>query len=92
MSCSYSDPASGWAGRALAHPEFGVSVNPIPTRRGTEYAYHITACPPGFENLTASLLNTLKWNINIRYRAVSGSENVVGIKLPPTHLVPTVLR
>ena len=26
-----SDAASGWAGWALAHPEFGSSVNPIPT-------------------------------------------------------------
>ena len=45
-----SDAASGWA----AHPEFGCSVNPIPTR-GADYAHHITACPPGFENLAASL-------------------------------------
>ena len=27
-----SAAASGWAGWALAHPEFGVSVNLIPTR------------------------------------------------------------
>jgi hypothetical protein len=39
----------------LAHPEFGTSVNPILTR-GADYLYpHITACPPGFENLMASL-------------------------------------
>ena len=38
----------------LAHPKFGSSVNPIPTR-GADYAHHITACPPGFENLAASL-------------------------------------
>ena len=50
-----SDAASGWAGWALAHLEFGVSVNPIPTR-GAEYAHRITACPPGFENLAASLI------------------------------------
>ena len=31
--CS-SDAASGWAGWALAHPEFGSSVNPITTRGG----------------------------------------------------------
>ena len=37
-------------------PEFGISVNPIPTR-GADYAHHITACPPGFEILTASLLS-----------------------------------
>ena len=52
----YSDAASGWAGWALAHPEFGSSVNPI-TTRGADYAHHITACPPGFENLTVSLQN-----------------------------------
>ena len=46
--------ASGWAGWALAHPEFGVSVNPI-TTRGADYAHRITVCPPGFENLAASL-------------------------------------
>ena len=46
-----SDAVSGWAGWALAHPEFGSSVNPIPTRRGQV----ITTCPPGFENLIESL-------------------------------------
>ena len=50
-----SDAASGWAGWALAHPEFGSSVNPI-TTRGADYAHHITASPPGFENPAASLL------------------------------------
>ena len=49
-----SDASSGWAGWALAHPEFGVSVNPI-LSRGADYAHRITACPSGFENLTASL-------------------------------------
>ena len=45
-----SDAASGWAGWALAHLEFGSSVNPITTREGrsvyvavpkqnTEYQY-----------------------------------------------------
>ena len=53
-----SDAASGWAGWALAHPELGSSVNPI-TTRGTDYAYHITASPPGFENPAASLLYNL---------------------------------
>ena len=43
-------PVAGWLGWL----EFGVSVNPIPTR-GADYAHRITACPPGFENLTASL-------------------------------------
>ena len=50
-----SDAASGWAGWALAHPEFVSSVNPI-TTRGADYAHHITASPPGFENRAASLL------------------------------------
>ena len=54
ICCINSDAVSGWAGLALAHPEFGVSVNAIPTR-GADYAHRITACPPGFENLTASL-------------------------------------
>ena len=49
-----SAAASGWAGWALAHPEFGISVNPI-TTRGADYAHHITASPPGFENPAAAL-------------------------------------
>ena len=49
-----SDAASGWAGWALAHLEFGSSVNPI-TTRGADYAHRITASPPGFEYLPASL-------------------------------------
>ena len=48
--------ASGWAEWALAHPEFGSSVNPITTMGGgADYAHHITASPPGFENPAASL-------------------------------------
>ena len=47
----YSDAASGWA---LAHPEFWSSVNPI-TAMGANFAHHITASPPGFENPAASL-------------------------------------
>ena len=47
--------ADGQGERALAHPEFGSSVNPIPTK-GKDYAHPIIARPPGFENLTASLL------------------------------------
>ena len=50
-----SAAASGWAGWALAHPEFGSSVNPI-TTRGADYAHHITASPPGFEIPAASLI------------------------------------
>ena len=50
----YSDVASGWAGLALANPEFGSSVNPF-TTRGADYAHLITASPPGFENPAASL-------------------------------------
>ena len=51
---SANDAASGWAEWALAHPEFGSSINPI-TTRGADYAHHITASPPGFENPAASL-------------------------------------
>ena len=51
-----SDAGSGWAGCALAHQEFGSSVNPI-TTRGPDYTHHITASPPGFENPVASLYN-----------------------------------
>ena len=51
----YSDAASGWAGWALAHPEFGTSVNPF-TTRGADFAHHITASPPGFENAAAALI------------------------------------
>ena len=49
-----SAAASGWAGWALAHPKFWSSVNPI-TTRGADYAHHITASPPGFENPAAAL-------------------------------------
>ena len=52
MQCS--NVVSGRAEWSLAHPEFGNSVNPIPTR-GADYAHRITASPPGFENLAASL-------------------------------------
>ena len=48
-------PLVGGQGGLLAHPEFVSSVNPILTR-GARLAHHITDCPPGFENLTASLL------------------------------------
>ena len=51
---SASDAASGWAGWVLAPPECGVSVNPIPTR-GADNAHRISACPPEFEILAASL-------------------------------------
>ena len=53
-----SDAASGWAEGALAHPEFGSSANPI-TARGADYAHHINASPPGFENPVASLVLAL---------------------------------
>ena len=37
-----SDAVSGCVGRTLVHPEFGVSVNPIPTRalQGEDYICH----------------------------------------------------
>ena len=51
-----SAAASGWAGWASAHPEFGISVKPI-TTRGADYAQRITISPPGFENLAAALVS-----------------------------------
>ena len=51
IGADYSGAASGWA---LAHPEFGSSVNPT-TTRGADYTHHITASPPRFENPAASL-------------------------------------
>ena len=50
-----TDAASRWAGWALAHPECGSSGNPISTS-GADYAHHITASPPGFEDPAASLV------------------------------------
>ena len=38
----------------LSGGQGGLSVNPITTRRA-DYALHITASPPGFENPAASL-------------------------------------
>ena len=64
-----SDAASGWAEWALAHPEFGSSVNPF-TIRGADYAHHITASPPGIENPAASLfllLNLSFWEKNFTF-------------------------
>ena len=60
MEVLVSDAARGWAGLALAHPEFVSSVNPI-TTRGADYAHHITASPPGFENPAAALMCFSKW-------------------------------
>ena len=53
-SSQLSDVVSRWAGWALAHLEYGSSVNHIPTR-GADYAHNIIACPFGFENITTSL-------------------------------------
>ena len=55
LNTIYSDAVSGYAKWALDHLEFGVSISPIPTR-GADYAHHITASPPRFENLMASLV------------------------------------
>ena len=58
----HSAAASGWAGWAFAHLEFGSSVNPI-TTRGADYAHHITASPPRFGNPAASL--NYSYNLNL---------------------------
>ena len=56
--CALQCCHSRWAGWAFAHPEFGVSVDPIySNQRGADYARRITARPPGFETLTTSLYN-----------------------------------
>ena len=47
----------GCAGYAMAHPDFGRSVNPISTR-GTDYAHLITNGTPGFSDLPTALLCT----------------------------------
>ena len=59
-----SAAASGGAGWALAHLEFGSSVNPI-TTRGADYAHHITASPPGFENPAAALIDDDRTNFSL---------------------------
>ena len=53
LNLYFSDAASGWAARALAHLEYGSLVDPI--TRVANYAHHITATPPGFENPVAAL-------------------------------------
>ena len=45
-----SAAASGWAGWA----NFGVQLTPLQSG-GADYAHHITASPPGFENPAAAL-------------------------------------
>ena len=44
-------------GGAMAHPDFGRSVNPISTR-GTNYAHLITTGTPRFSDLLTALINT----------------------------------
>ena len=44
----------GCAGCAMAHPDFGISVNPISTR-GTDYAHLITTGTPRFSDLPTTL-------------------------------------
>ena len=40
------DTVSGRAGWAIAHQEFGGSVNPIPTGGGADNIHYITFAPP----------------------------------------------
>ena len=53
-----SAATSGWAGWALAHPEFGSSVNPITTRGGRLCPPNNT-CTPGFSDLPTTLQSEL---------------------------------
>ena len=74
ISTIISDVASGWVRWAKAHPEFGTSVNPIPTK-GADYAHQIAACPLGFENLPASLYLTTYFKTGRLERVVSVHNN-----------------
>ena len=56
----------GWVG--FSQPEFGVSVKPSPTR-GADYAHHVNACPPVFENLTTFLQHS-----PVKYLLIPGNE------------------
>ena len=71
-----SAAASGWAGWALAHPEFGSSANPI-TTRGADYAHLITASPSGFENPAASLHKLQSLRIKQTVRPLMKLKSVV---------------
>ena len=42
------------SGGAMAHPDFGRSINPISTR-GTDYGHLITTGTPGFSDLPTAL-------------------------------------
>ena len=54
IPCYYRPVVPGCAGCAMAHPDFGRSVNPISTR-GTDYAHLITTGTPGFSDLPTAL-------------------------------------
>ena len=54
LQSTINDASSEWAGWALAQPELWSSIHPI-TTTGADFAHHITASPPRFENPAASL-------------------------------------
>ena len=56
LSLSVRGVVPGGAGCAMAHPDFGRSVNPISTR-GTDYAHLITTGTPRFSDLQTALIN-----------------------------------
>ena len=64
----------------LAHPEFGSSVNPITTNKGVDYAHHITASPPGFENPAAALQS------NMHSKLISAQTSQEGIECTQTNM------
>ena len=77
-----------WAGWALVHPEFGVSVNPIPTR-GRQIMPTALLLGPGFENLKTSLYyvqvhenqnSTIYIEIWINFHQIGKQHNVWFIK------------
>ena len=55
LEAIHSDANSWWAGWALVHLEFGVSVNPISTR-GADYAHHSTMCLVWLKFVVAPLI------------------------------------
>ena len=71
---------SEWAGQALAHLEFGSSVNPI-TTRGADYAQGIIASLPGFENLAAALIKDKQTLIIVLYEVNQMSDHLNSIKV-----------
>ena len=79
-------PLVGGQGELQPTRNLGVQFTLFQHGGGADYTHHLTACPPGFENLAASLLNwtiILKTNVLISFsfsdsqeaKRVRGNEN-----------------